>query len=170
MLERQEGSLHALAATPMRVEEFLSARFVAMAVLSTLLAFAIIGLLAIIKDFTWHPWQLFFATVLSSLFFAMVGFLFAAPFARVTDLLMTSVLLLFLLALPILDLFSLLAMPWRLLLFIIPSQAALVLLHASFAALPLWEVMYGYLYLLLSLVFLFRFSIKIFSKFYIGNR
>lgn len=171
LLEKGEGILKALQTTPLRTGEFLASRFSSMVLLSLVVTLIIVVPIASIRGVFWSPVALIPAVLLSSSFFTIVGFLYVAPFERITNFLMSSVPGLFVLSLPLLDLFGLLeGSQVRFLFFVIPSHAALILIKGSFFPVSIIETLYGYTYLIFWIGLLLRFSLTVFRRAYLGDR
>ncbi|MBK6769564.1 MAG: ABC transporter permease [Ardenticatenales bacterium] len=158
LLEKAEGSLQALAVSPLRPWEYIAAKVASLALLSTLEAGAIV--LA-----THGPRfdALFFAAGvgLTAVLFALYGFVAVARYSSINAFLFPSLVYTAVLGLPVFDVLGIWPHPAWLL---HPVRAPLVLLEAAFRPEPAWRIGYAIGYGALSSVALGWFALRAYER------
>jgi fluoroquinolone transport system permease protein len=142
MLEKDEGSLESRVVTPMRSEEYLLVKVLALSVL------VLVESLIIAALFSYTPaggmgLQLLPAVIgllLCSAMFSLIGFLAVVRYDSINEFLIPSMLYTLPMMLPLVDFFGLYQTP---LVYLHPVQAALVLLKGAFQPISAWEWLYG---------------------------
>ena len=127
--EKREGSLNAVAVTPLEAWQWLTSKLISLTVIGTVMSVVLVGLKMGIRA----PWiSLLVAIVCINALFTLLGFLLAAPHERFTDFFLYFALSLSVLEIPLLAFFDI-AHPsfW-----VFPSQPALVLLRGAFDGMP----------------------------------
>lgn len=140
--ERQERTIGAIVATPLRFAEYLVAKLAVLTLISLLVA---ITVATIAHGFAYHLVPLVAGVALGTLVMLLVGFISSLPFASVTDWFLAATLPLAVLSLPILHYSGVWPNP---LLYLIPLMGPLLLLGAAFDQVTLapWQVLYSVLY------------------------
>lgn len=141
--EKQERTLGAVIATPLRFGEYLAAKLALLVVVSLAVALVV----ATIADgFGYRPVPLLVGVVLATLVMLLVGFITSLPFASVSDwFLAATIPLAVMLVPPILHYSGVWPNP---LLYLIPTQGPLLLFGTAFdeIALAPWQVVYAVAY------------------------
>lgn len=137
LLEKDEGTLAALAVTPLGPGEYLTSKVATLAGLSLFENLAMAAL-ACGLGLDWLP--LAIGIVLASALYCLGGFLVIVRYESINEFLFPSMLFVTLFSLPILDYAGL----WETrLMFLHPLQAPLVLFEGAVAELAVWEWVYG---------------------------
>jgi len=137
LLEKSEGSLQALAVSPLRPWEYIAAKVASLALLSVLEA-------GVIVLATHGPRfdVLFFAVGvgLTAVLFALYGFVAVARYSSINAFLFPSMVYTAVLGLPVLDVLGI----WPHSAWLLhPVRAPLVLLEAAFQPVPAWRIGYA---------------------------
>jgi fluoroquinolone transport system permease protein len=164
LLEREEGSLAALAVSPLRFPEYLGSKLAVLTLLALAMSFAIVPAGG---GGPWSPLWLVVGVVLTSLFAMLVGFLLVARYATISEFLVPSSLPFVALMAPMLDYFGVWTHP---LLYLLPSQAAILLLRAAFLPVERWQLGYGVVYLVAWVLLLARLARPAFDRQILGRR
>lgn len=144
-LEKQDRTLNAVVATPMRFVEYLAAKLLTLIVLSAVLAVFV----ATVTSGTGYDLRwLLPGAVLGTALMLTVSFVSAMPFSSISNWFLPSVGPLAVLMLPVFHLSGLWPHP---VLYLLPTQGPLLFLGAAFGQVELagWQVAYGVLYPLL---------------------
>jgi fluoroquinolone transport system permease protein len=161
LLEKGEGTMEAQVVTPLRGNEYLSSKIITLGILSLVESTLIVGLTYGLKiNFGYY----FLGVFLMSLILALMGFMAVAKYDSLNEFLFPSFLFILPLSIPMLYNFGILK-HWIFLLH--PLQAPLFLLKATFQTMEPWQIIYGIVYSLISLLVLFIISNKIFDRFVI---
>jgi len=163
MLEKGEGSLEARVVTPLRSGEYLLVKVLA---LSLLVLAENLVIAALFSDFRFALLPLALGLLLSGAIFSLTGFLAVVRYHTINEFLLPSMPYTLLLMLPLLDFFGVFPQQMlRLLFFLHPVQAALVLLEGGFRPLSGWEWGYGLCYSLAGVMVLFGLCRRAFRRF-----
>lgn len=131
-LEKNEGSLQALAVTPVRTWEWMLSKLISLTIIATVMSVALV----LVKKGTSAPWgYALLAFVCVNVTFTLIGFIVAAPFSRFTNFIVVNSLFFAILNLPSLAFFDIHSSLYWLL----PSQPALMMLRGAFTNMPLTE-------------------------------
>ena len=127
--EKREGSLYALAVTPVRTWQWLTSKLISLTVIGMVMCVVLV----VIKQGIQVPWgYVLVATLCTNVLFILFGFILAAPSDRFTDFFMYFALFFGIMELPCLA-FVDISLP---LFWILPTQPTLVLLRGAFAGIP----------------------------------
>jgi fluoroquinolone transport system permease protein len=139
-LEKGERVLEALVVTPLRRHEYLGAKLLSLTLLALLGTLAVVAIhAASVANWLW----LLVGVLLNSWILVLIGFSLAVRFNSISDFLIPSMLLLFPTQLPLLGYFGV----WESwLLYLIPTQPAMLLIEAAFRPLAMWQLLYAFLY------------------------
>lgn len=140
LLEKGEGTLEAQIVTPLRNQEYLLAKVISLFVLSALESLALI-LIVSGPAFNWF-WMLLGIAGFVAMY-AFYGFFVVSRYDSITEFLLPSALWTIGFSLPLLAYFDL-WQHWSL--YLHPLQAPLFLIHAAYAPLPLWQLVYAVAY------------------------
>ena len=152
LLERDEGTLAALAMTPLSRREYLASKVATLTALS-LLENVAIALIACGTGFRLAP--LAAGIVTAAALYCLAGFLAVAPYDSINEFLFPSMLWVLAFSLPILHYAGLVTSP---LVYLHPFQAPLVLLGGAIGPLTAWEWIYGVGYSALWIALLLEWS------------
>ncbi|MEO0896572.1 MAG: hypothetical protein AAFY71_09255 [Bacteroidota bacterium] len=146
LFEKGDNTLDALVVTPMQDWQYLWSKAISLTLVFTLAAIVIAGF-----SLGWgFHYPLYISTVmLTSILFIFVGIWLVAKTNSMNDYVIKVALALLPISLPLLNLFGITdTLAW----YLLPSQASISLLQASFGKiLPIWELIYGYSYLLFAI-------------------
>jgi fluoroquinolone transport system permease protein len=159
LLEKSEGTLEAQVVTPLRVDEYLTAKLLTLSILSLIEAL-VLALVYFGPGF--QPLFLVTGVILTAMMFALAGFLVTLRYDGVNEFIMPSVVYIFILALPLIGYYGLWQSP---LFFLHPVQAALIIVEAAFRPVPVWQLLYGYLYSAAAILVAYRLSQRAFLTF-----
>ena len=137
LLEKSEGTLAALAASPLRVGEYLGAKVASL----TLLAMAENALiLLLVYGMNFDPWKLVLGLVLLCAFYTLVGFATICRFESINAYLIPSGFIVTALLAPLLSHFGFVG---KSLMYAHPVQPFLSLVSSAFLPLPRLEIVYA---------------------------
>jgi fluoroquinolone transport system permease protein len=163
-LERQEGSLDAIAVSPLRLSEYLVAKASSLALLATVETLVIIAVLYR-GELDWP--LLVVTTALLSALYTLGGFAAVLRYRSITDFLMPAVAFLVFVQLPILDSLGV----WtNAIFYLFPTQPYLILLRAVTRDVPLWQLVYGVAGGALSLALAYVWARRRYERFICGGR
>jgi fluoroquinolone transport system permease protein len=140
-LEKGDGVLAALVVTPMRPGEYLAAKVLAVTFIALLASIAVVLFVAG-WQVRWH-WLLLGVT-LNSWLMALLGFALAARYDTINEFLIPSGIWSLPTQLPLLAYLGLWT-GWPI--YLIPTQARMILFQASLFDVPIWELVYAVCYL-----------------------
>ena len=161
LLEKSDGTLDAQVVTPLRTWEYLSSKIGTLALLGLLENLVIIILLA---GFGFKPLMLVMSLILTATLYCLAGVIVVVRYSSINEYLMPSVLFTSFLSAPLLP-YLLEWDSW--LLYLHPLQAPLELAKAAFQPLPRWQIIYGVLYSLLWIGFMWYWAQRAFRRFII---
>lgn len=161
LFEKDQHTLDSLIVTPLNPAQYLLSKAISLSVLSLfccyILAYLAKGVIAN---------HLYFASgaLLTSLMFVLAGFLLVADTHSLNQYIIRMPLFMVPFALPLLNLLGITDTLWF---YIIPTQATLILFSAGIndmAKIASWELLYSFVYLLISIAIMFHQSMKAFKK------
>lgn len=141
--EKQERTLTAIVATPLRFGEYLAAKLTVLAAISVFVALVVV---IVVHGTHFGLVPLLTGVLLGTLLMLLVGFITSLPFESVTDWFMATVIPLALMLIPPVVHYSGL---WpNPVLYLVPTQGPLMLLGAAFDQIQLtsWQFVYAVLY------------------------
>lgn len=149
--EKQERTLSAVIATPLRFAEYLAAKVTVLCAVSLGVALTVV---TIAHGVAYRPWPLVGGVVLGTLLMLLIAFITSLPFGSVGDWFIFGVVPLSVMNLPVLHLSGLWPNP---VLYLVPTQGPLLLLGAGFdhVILAPWQVAYSVTYPVMCLVGLY---------------
>ena len=147
IFEKDEGTLDAQIVTPLRVNEYLTAKTLSLLIV-VLMESAIV--LFIGYGFTgYNPVLLLLGLVALSLGLTLAGFVQVSRYDSVTDFIVYAMPVILVSQLPLLDCTGMAPSPvW----YVIPTMGPLLLLTAAFASMTTWQMVYALIYSLASVV------------------
>ncbi|OHV00468.1 fluoroquinolone transporter permease [Mycobacterium talmoniae] len=160
--EKQERTLSAVIATPLRFGEYLAAKLALLAAIS--LAVAVV--VATVDGVGYRPVPLVSGALLATLVMLLVGFVTSLPFASISDWFLAATIPLAVMTLPILHYSGVWPTP---LLYLIPTQGPLLLFGTAFHQVSLapWQVAYAVGYPVLCIAGLCRAAKTLFGRYVI---
>jgi len=150
IFEKEEGTLDAQIVTPLRVDEYLTAKTLSLLIVVLLESLIV---LFIGYGFTgYNPALLFLGLIVLSVGLTLAGFVQVSRYDSVTDFLVYAVPVILVLQLPLLGLTGVAPSPvW----YIIPTMAPLLLLTAAFTSITTWQMVYALSYSLVTVAAVF---------------
>lgn len=159
IFEKDEGTLDAQIVTPLRVNEYLTAKSLSLLIV-VLMESAIV--LFVGYGFSgYDPLWLLIALVTLSLGFTLAGFIQVSGLDSATDFIVYAIPVILVSQLPLLDYTGLAP---SLLWYLIPSMGPLILLEAAFGSVTAWQLAYGLVYSLASVAALFWWARRAFQR------
>lgn len=140
--EKQERTLSAVIASPLRFVEFLSAKLIVLLAVSVFVA---VSVTTIVHGFSYRPVPMIAGVVLGTLLMLLVGFISSLPFDSISDWFLAATVPLAVMNLPLLHYSGLWPNP---VLYLLPTQGPLLLLGAAFDQRQLapWQIGYALVY------------------------
>lgn len=158
LFEKREGVLDALVTSPLRPREYLLSKVLSLTALALVASTTIT---ALTYGTGFDPLFFLLAMVLTSALFVFVGFIAVSRFDSINAYFLTALAYTLPLGAPLVDFFGLVTHP---LLYLLPSQASIVLLEAAFGPVPASELAYGVGYLGLWCVAAYWFAERAFVR------
>ncbi|ORB58255.1 ABC transporter permease [Mycobacterium persicum] len=140
--EKQERTLSAVVASPLRFSEYLAAKLIVLLMISLGVAVVVA---TIVHGFSYHPAPMIVGVGLGTLLMLLVGFVSSLPFASISDWFLVATIPLAVMNLPVLYYSGVWPNP---VLYLLPTQGPLLLLGAAFDQLRLapWQIGYAVVY------------------------
>ncbi|WP_297697456.1 ABC transporter permease [Mycobacterium sp.] len=144
--ERQERTLSAIIATPLRFAEYLIAKLAVLLAVSLSVAVVVV---TAAHGTAYRPAPMVLGVILGTLLMLLVGFATSLPFASISDWFLAGTIPLAVMSLPMAYLSGVWPNP---VLYLVPTQGPLLLLGCAFGHVSLapWQIGYAVLYPLLS--------------------
>ncbi|WP_297825853.1 ABC transporter permease [Mycobacterium sp.] len=144
--ERQERTLSAIIATPLRFAEYLIAKLAVLLAVSLSVAVVVV---TAAHGTAYRPAPMVLGVILGTLLMLLVGFATSLPFASISDWFLAATIPLAVMSLPMAYLSGVWPNP---VLYLVPTQGPLLLLGCAFGHVSLapWQIGYAVLYPLLS--------------------
>ena len=158
LLEKNENTLQALVVTPVKIWQYLFSKAISLTVIALIICFAMV--------FSSHGFQFNYflfiiAVFLSSVLFIFLGFLGVTRVKTFNQYILVIPFFFLPLVLPFLNFFGITHSFW---LYLIPTQASLILFQSAFVPMPFSELIYAVVYLLISVGITYYLSHKLFMK------
>ncbi len=157
-LEKGEGALTALVVTPVRGWHYLVAKLVTLTALGLGASLLIV---AAIQPATLNWPILVAALLLNSLFFTLISFAIAARYDGISEFLIPAILVLGVAQIPFVDSFGVWG-GWPL--YLLPFQAALLLIRAAFEPIWGWQWLYATVYLVAWIALSYWWALRNFER------
>ena len=164
LFEKGEGTIQALAVTPLSVREYLASKAVTLTLLALVENFAII-LFTYGRDFNLLP--VLAGTVFMSVIYVLAGFVVVAKYNSISDYIMPSVIYVTALQLPLIDYLGIFRSP---LFYVFPAQAPLVLMGSAFGPADAWQIAYGVGYSLVCIYVAYVLASRAFRKYIVQQQ
>jgi fluoroquinolone transport system permease protein len=158
-LEKGEGVLAALVVTPLQGWHYLVAKLVTLTGIGLLVSLTVVAAVHRV-GVNWPV--LVGALILNSLFFTLASFILAARYDAINEFLIPATWLLGTAQIPFLDSFGIWS-GWPI--YLLPFQAALLLVRGAFEPLALWQWFYALTYLILCIGVGFVWALRTFQHF-----
>ena len=144
--ERQERTLSAIIATPLRFAEYLIAKLAVLLAVSLSVAAVVV---TAAHGTAYRPAPMVLGVILGTLLMLLVGFATSLPFASISDWFLAATIPLAVMSLPMAYLSGVWPNP---VLYLVPTQGPLLLLGSAFGQVSLatWQIGYAVIYPLLS--------------------
>lgn len=163
-LEKGEGTLTALVVTPVHGWHYLVAKLVTLTALGLGASLVIV---AVIQPTTLN-WSILVASlVLNSLFFTLISFAIAVRYNGIGEFLIPAILVLGVAQIPFVDSFDIWG-GWPL--YLLPFQAALLLVRAAFEPILGWQWLYAIVYLAAWIVLSYWWALRSFERFVVREQ
>ncbi|OCB20835.1 fluoroquinolone transporter permease [Mycobacterium malmoense] len=159
--EKQERTLSAIIATPLRFGEYLAAKLAVLLMISLSVAVAVV---TVAHGRSYHPVPMVLGVLLGTLSMLLVGFVSALPFASISDWFLAATIPLAVMNLPVLYYSGLWPNP---VLYALPTQGPLLLLGSAFDQVRLapWQIGYAVIYPAVSAAALWRAADALFARY-----
>ncbi len=162
-LERQEGSIQALITSPLEPSQYLAVKVLSLTLLAVLSTAGVV-LIAYGPGANWLP--LLIGVALNSWMMTLYGFWLAARYASISEFVAPSLLYFVPTQLPLLAHFGI-WMGWPL--YLVPTQATMLLIEAGFRPIAPWQWGYAVVYLALAGAVTWRMARRAFDCFVLGE-
>ncbi|HMK48000.1 MAG TPA: ABC transporter permease [Methanocella sp.] len=159
LFEKSEGTLQALAVSPLPIREYLASKVGTLTLLSVVENFAII-LLIYGPSFDLLP--VLAGTVAMAAIYVLAGFAVVAKYNSISEYIMPSVIYVTALQLPLVDYLGIFKSP---VFYLFPAQAPLVLMGSAFTPAESWQIAYGLVYSLICIGGAYILASKAFRKY-----
>jgi fluoroquinolone transport system permease protein len=158
-LEKGEGVLAALVVTPLRAWHYLVAKVTTLTTTGLLVSLVVVALVH--REAVNWP-VLVGALLLNSLFFTLASFILAVRYDAINEFIIPAVWLLGLAQIPFFDSFGIWH-GWPL--YLLPFQAALLLVRGAFEPLAMWQWLYALVYLACCIGGAYLWALQLFDRF-----
>ncbi|KBZ63478.1 fluoroquinolones export permease [Mycobacterium [tuberculosis] TKK-01-0051] len=163
--EKQERTLSAVVATPLRFGEYLAAKLAVLLLVSLAVAIVVVS---VAHGPSYHLLPMVLGVALGTLLMLLVGFISSLPFASISDWFLAATFPLAVMNLPVAYYSGLWPNP---VLYVIPTQGPLLLLGAAFDQLRLtpWQVGYAIIYPVVGVAALWRAADAMFARYVLAQ-
>jgi fluoroquinolone transport system permease protein len=158
LLEKQQGILQSIVVTPLRTGEYIASKILSLALIS-LMATLLISLSIYRGDVNYL--YLILGTLLTSIFFTLVGFLIATKCNSVNAFIFKMIPWMILLVIPCL---SLIEFPYNWIFIVFPSVACLRLVLGAYNQIPHLEAWLLIIYMIIINILMIKRVYKIFEE------
>jgi fluoroquinolone transport system permease protein len=168
--EKDQGTLNVIVTSPIKVSEYILSKVISLSMLICFIAIALIFGISIIKGIAVNYLFVILASILSSSFFILLGFITSTFYKSFTDMLMPMSVLLSFSFIPLLiyvnsDILNLLDY----IVFIWPTYSMIKLIDAILGNSDGFSIILSIIYIMVLNFILFRSSIKVFNNKVIGR-
>ncbi len=163
--ERQERTLGAIIATPLRFTEYLSAKLAVLLAVSLSVAVVVV---TVAHGTAYRPAPMLLGVILGTLLMLLVGFATSLPFASISDWFLAATIPLAVMSLPMAYLSGVWPNPA---LYLVPTQGPLLLLGSAFGQVSLapWQIGYAVVYPLLCVAGLYWATKLLFGRYVVAR-
>ena len=159
LFEKDADTLKALAVTPLITKRYILSKGIAFTILSTITSF--IMLLASRPESVNYAYFLM-AVILSSMLFVFIGIMSVSRVSNFNQFIIIIPFILAPTALPFLNYFDVTDSLW---LYIIPTQACLILFEASFYPVAGWKLIYAISYLIIWIYLTYFYAQRFYNRY-----
>lgn len=158
LFERSANTLEALVVTPVKIWQYIFSKAISLTLIALIVCFAIV--------FAGHGFAInyiffFLASFLTSILFILLGFIGVVQIHTFNQYILIIPSFFTPFSLPLLNFFEITN---TYLLYIIPTQASLLLFKASFENIPVFDIIYSIIYLIIWIILAYYFAHKQFIK------
>lgn len=159
--EKKEHTINSVMVTPVTENEYLLSKILVNA-LNSLITVAFISLAVyLIKGVTYNYWLLVPAVLLVTVVHTLIGIRLSYSAKDFTSLLINYMIYVFVFVLPpVFAQFGLIDASVSRFFILLPPEASRILIASGFAGVELWKILFGYGYLALFSLLMYRFSVK----------
>jgi fluoroquinolone transport system permease protein len=159
-LEKGDRVLQALVVTPMPRSNYLLTK---LATLTLVGVVASLLLTLVVHGMHGVNWPMLFAgTALNGWLMTLFGFILAARYGSINEFLVPSIIFFMPSQLPLLDYFGI----WQSwLIYLIPTQPAMLLIGGAFRGIETWQLLYALVYLTVACVLVSWWALRVFDRF-----
>jgi fluoroquinolone transport system permease protein len=154
LFEKDANTLQALLATPLKPWQYLWSKAISLTLIALLCS---VGMAFIAKGFTFNLIHFITSTALSSLLFAFIGFIGISRVRTFNQYILLIPMFLLPTILPLADLYGLARSPFF---YLIPTHGSLILFKTAFEGESVWNIIYAYAILGISIAVTYRIAEK----------
>lgn len=161
LFEKDAGTLRAIAITPLTTRRYILSKGVAFTVLAM-----VTSTIMLVSSRPLHINYLYFflAVIFSSFLFVFIGIISISRVNNFNQFIVIIPIVLAPVCLPFLNYFNITESIW---LYVIPTQACLVLFEASVSSIDNWKIIYAILYLIFWIYLTYLYAIRFYNRFII---
>lgn len=168
--DKGQGTLATIITSPIKVSEYILSKIISLSILICFIAVTIVFGVNMIKGISINYLFVIIASILSSSFFILLGFIISTFYKSFTDMLMPMGVVFSFLFIPLLiyinaDILNFL----EYIVFIWPTYSMMILIDATLGNTSSISVILSIIYILILNIILFRMAIKFFNKKVIGR-
>ena len=166
IFERDEGTMNALIASPLRTSEYLWSKIITLTVLATLEAIVMIGGATLIMRWSdavsWPNIPLLLVGIVGiGVIYTLIGIILIVRYDKMTDFLLPMAFVAIVLQLPFLHFLGLVVHPVFL---VIPTSAPTMLMQGAYVSLTPWQWVYASVYPAALILLLAMWAYRAFDK------
>jgi len=158
LLEKLNKTLENIFVTPLRVSEYIISKIVSLSLVSIASS---IFIEVFSHGLSFKFMYLFLGILLSSILFTLLGLILAVKVNTLNEYIWISPFYVIILFIPLLEYFGIYKTP---LFYLIPGKAALIIIEAAFRHVELWQLVYAFIVLSLSIILAYIWAYKSFYK------
>lgn len=165
LFEKSENVLQALVITPMKVDDYLLSKITSLTILSIISATIFMTLLSVFGEIDFNIIFLALGIILTSILLILLGFIMVSGVKSLNEYLLAMIVAFLGLTFP--PMLHLSGLYENVIFYAWPTQASFTLFNGVFRAesLESWEIVYGILYQLIWIIFLYFLAKKAFYKY-----
>jgi len=169
LFEKSENVLQALVITPMKTDDYLLSKIIALTILSIISASIFVTLLYVFNKIDFNVIYLASGIILTSILLILVGFIFVSRLKSINEYLLAMVILFLGLTFP--PMLQLSGLYENVIFYLWPTQASFTIFIGVFneASLETWEIAYGIVYQIFWIVLLYYFGRRAFYKYIVSR-
>jgi fluoroquinolone transport system permease protein len=169
LFEKSENVLQALVITPMKTNEYLLSKIIALTILSIISASIFVTLFYVFNNVNFNVVYLASGIILTSILLILAGFIFVSRLNSINEYLLAMVILFLGLTFP--PMLHLSGLYENVIFYLWPTQASFMIFIGVFnaASLEAWEIIYGIGYQIFWIVILYYFAKIAFYKYIVSR-